>query len=625
VLSQKELRPTQTPAAPSGGERGAASEADAHRLAGQLAALAEGSASVAGTLRHEGWLEFVRSLLDARALFLLPAEAAEKPMLAIASSSGLSAEQIVAEVKTVLGRRVAPVVQPCLLAGAHGYLFLIELTQLGRPLYHFGALVRVPQAHDLNGLFLLLQALSGYVLYAEGQGAATRDLWVMTQMGRLLDLFRRAASELDERRARQMAVDEVREYLGCDRVVLGLKRRRRLQLAAISGAERIEATSPAHHAIEVAQAEAIATGNPIEYLASAPPNAETLAHELLAAETRMPRLLTLPLPQERGAVTLQWAREALSPGEERLAEVGRQFVPLLFDLLERAKPNPLLFGARRFWRKLGGNGRNAAVLSGAALAGLLAFPFPYKIKADCRLVPKTQRALAAPFDATLRQSTARPGDRVKKGDILAEMEPRDLKMKEAELVASREKALRQRDRALRNEGEGTDFSEAQLADYEALGLGEELALVQRRIGQLTLAAPLDGVIVAGDLRRAEGQPIAQGQVLFEVAPLDELIVEIDIPDSEVRHVRPRQPVEYRIDAIAGTEWNSRLDRVHPQSEQREARNVFVGEAAAEKATDANTELRPGMRGRASITTDRRALIWILGHRLWDWLILRLFW
>jgi len=314
----------------------------------------------------------------------------------------------------------------------------------------------------------------------------------------------------------------------------------------------------------------------------------------------------------------------LSPGGERLVEVGKQFVPLLFDLLERAKPNPLVFGARRFWTKLGGNGRHAFTISAAALAGLLAFPFPYKIKADCRLVPKTQRALAAPFDATLRQSAARPGDRVKKGEVLAEMEPRDLKMKEAELVASREKALRQRDRALRNEGEGTDFSEAQLADYEALGLGEELALVQRRIGQLTLVAPLDGVIVAGDLRRAEGQPIAQGQVLFEVAPLDELLVEIDIPDSEVRHVRPGQTVQYRVDAMSGAEWVSRLERVHPQSEQREGRNVFVGEAAAEK-TSHSGDLRPGMRGQASITTDRRSLIWILGHRFWDWLTIRLFW
>jgi hypothetical protein len=130
--------------------------------------------------------------------------------------------------------------------------------------------------------------------------------------------------------------------------------------------------------------------------------------------------------------------------------------------------------------------------------------------------------------------------------------------------------------------------------------------------------------VSGDLRRAEGLPVQQGQVLFEVAPLDRMIVEIDVPDREISRVRPRQEVRFRLEAFGGQRWTTTLDKVHPQSEQRDGHNVFVCEAAIDN--DAHgLDLRPGMRGRAVIESDLRPLIWILGHRLWDFVDETLFW
>ena len=37
------------------------------------------------------------------------------------------------------------------------------------------------------------------------------------------------------------------------------------------------------------------------------------------------------------------------------------------------------------------------------------------------------------------------------------------------------------------------------------------------------------------------------------------------------------------------------------------------------------DLRPGMRGRATIEGDRRPLAWIIGHRFWDFVVESLFW
>src|SRR5262249_32439078 len=151
--------------------------------------------------------------------------------------------------------------------------------------------------------------------------------------------------------------------------------------------------------------------------------------------------------------------------------------------------------------------------------------------------------------------------------------------KQAELTASRDQALKKRDRAMNNP-DGADFSAAQVAAFEAEGIIQELALVERKLDMLEVKAPISGVVVSGDLRRSEGQPIRQGQVLFEVAPLEEMLVEADVPDREVSRVRVGLPVHFRLEAFGGWSGESKVERLHPQSEQRDGANVFVAEAPA---------------------------------------------
>ena len=59
-----------------------------------------------------------------------------------------------------------------------------------------------------------------------------------------------------------------------------------------------------------------------------------------------------------------------------------------------------------------------------------------------------------------------------------------------------------------------------------------------------------------------------------------------------------------------------LSKLHPQSEQRDGRNVFICEAGV-RSRRAGAHSAPGMRGRAVIEGARRPLVWILGHRLWE--------
>ena len=71
-------------------------------------------------------------------------------------------------------------------------------------------------------------------------------------------------------------------------------------------------------------------------------------------------------------------------------------------------------------------------------------------------------------------------------------------------------------------------------------------------------------------------------MLFEVAPLDAMLVEVDVPDREFSRVRSGLPVSFRLEAFSGWSGEGEIERLHPQSEQRDGANVFVAEASVGK-------------------------------------------
>ncbi len=581
---------------------------DAQRLQAQLAAQAEVGAI-------EPLLQLMRTLLAARAVALVPVGA--KEVIVGTAGGGL------ARLCEALDPAKAAVL-PAVTLGADGYTLAVPIWREGRLLGWLMAQLVVAQVRDVQAFVVLLQAFSGYLLYRAQRLAVTELHEVVERTSALLDLFRRAGTELDFDQACRLALDALCADVGCTRVYLGLRRRAIVRVVAISGAARIDSKSPTHEPVEAAMREAIAVGAPLDFTPASPRTDTTVAHEIFRDQSAAARLLTLPLPRRRGAVLLEWSAPP-DPASAPVAEAAAPFVPVLFELLDRARPHPALFAAQRLWRRASAQRRRLVLAGAGALALLLACPFHYRIGADCRIAPTVKQVVAAPFDGQLRKSLVRPGDAVREGDPLGELDNRDLKLKESELTATRERALKQRDRAMTGteKSEGADFAAAQVANFEAQSVGQELELVRRKLAMLEVKAPLTGVVVSGDLRRTEGQPVPRGQVLWEIAPLDAMIVEIDVPDREISHVQEGQPVGVRLEAFGGGRWESTLRRVHPQSEQRDGRNVFIVEA--DITLDRAAELRPGMRGRASIVGQRRPFIWIVGHRFWDWLVTTLFW
>ena len=93
-----------------------------------------------------------------------------------------------------------------------------------------------------------------------------------------------------------------------------------------------------------------------------------------------------------------------------------------------------------------------------------------------------------------------------------------------------------------------------------------------------------------------------------------MILEVD--ESEISEIKTHQPGTLLLASLPGESLSLVVKKTTPVSEAREGRNYFRVEA---QLVEGSARLRPGMEGVAKISVDRRRLIWIWTHKLFEWL------
>ncbi|MEM6471110.1 MAG: efflux RND transporter periplasmic adaptor subunit, partial [Planctomycetota bacterium] len=102
--------------------------------------------------------------------------------------------------------------------------------------------------------------------------------------------------------------------------------------------------------------------------------------------------------------------------------------------------------------------------------------------------------------------------------------------------------------------------------------------------------------------------------IMEIASLDSMQVELEIPEYDVGFIRPGQETRLRFPAVDGEVFETSLGDVYPASELREDQNVFVAPITIANETN---RLRPGMRGEAITYGPVRPWIWSFMRRGWE--------
>jgi len=240
----------------------------------------------------------------------------------------------------------------------------------------------------------------------------------------------------------------------------------------------------------------------------------------------------------------------------------------------------------------------------------------YELKVPCTIEPADARQLGAPGDGLLASIYAMPGDPVAEGDVLCEFDTAELRLDKLKLES--EIAIREIEEA-RALAAGEPL-QLQLARANRRELEASVALVDHRIEAAQVRAPLDGVVVSGDLRERIGDVFAKGEPLFEVATTEGWSLELEIPESDVPEVEPGMSGRFSSLARPEEGHDFQLQAIEPSARTQGGNNVFVAEADAELE---DAWMRAGMQGLAKIEIGERVAWWVLFHRAEDWFRLHL--
>lgn len=412
------------------------------------------------------------------------------------------------------------------------------------------------------------------------------------------------------------------ELVGGGRVAVGLARAsgNASRLCALSSVPSVDLRSERSQALAAALDEILLSEGPTSLgvtessAAREKPQLPLKAHEHLATLTGSRVLLGVPLrcgdttagvllwydegrPSEPAVVQAILARSGdfLGPALQAVARAERSVIGRLQDRLSE-----LVQSQRR---------RMALIAAGVLLCVLLV-PLPYRIGCTAVLEPMARRYVVAPFEGVLESTLVQPGDVVDKDEVIAELEGREVRWNLASVEAKLAQALKRYEAALAEHKP----AEAELARLEAEQLRLERRQLERHREQLQIRSPVRGVVLSGELERAEGAALTTGQTLLEIAPLDTLLVEIEVPDDQLRFVEVGQSVSLKLDAFPSRKWHGGVQRVRPLGEIRDQENVFIAELRLPNSEGA---LRPGMQGRAKITGPIRPVAWLLFHRPYE--------
>ncbi len=430
-------------------------------------------------------------------------------------------------------------------------------------------------------------------------------------------------------------VNELARQLKCARVSIGWIKGNAIKLVAMSDTEHLKRHSEQVGLLELAMGECLDQQQPVLF---PPPPAESgeplltqavvHAHRRASAAHGQRQILSIPLRHSDdwiGVLSLEGPDNPLSPDEiQRLQLVADVIAPHLADRREsdRTIPGFAWQSTKRNLGKLIGPKHVAWKMLGVLIVVVTLYialaSWNHRVSASFLLDAEAKRIVPAPFEGNLAEVYVREGDDVAVGDVLAELNVYELKLQRGE-AQSRLKMLNlQKSEAKAKQEEAVAAqAEAGLEQVQA-----RLALLDYQISEAQIKAPIAGKVLSGDWYDRVGGVIEQGEAMFEVGPLNQLVALVRVSENDIDQVYVGMTGQIAARTEPDMKFNVVVERIVPVANPVESKNVFEVHCRIDAPVD---WMRPGMEGTAKLDVGPRRLYWIITHDVADLLRLWLWW
>lgn len=423
--------------------------------------------------------------------------------------------------------------------------------------------------------------------------------------------------------------NEIATRFVCSRVSLGFLNGRCVHVQAISHTDAVNRKMKLIQDIEAAMEECLDQDVEVIYPAADTAMVVSRATATLCESHGPSAALSLPIRQDGEVIAVMALERPLKQPFDRLEEIEvlrlicDLSTPRLCDLRQRDRwfgaqmacymrqPMAWLLGPERTWIKV------AALLLLLTVVVLTTVKGDFRIDSAFSLKAQHQQAVVAPFNSFFKDVLVAPGDQVEGSQtILGTLETAELRLNLAAHKAERLGYQKQMTAAMRDR----KTADAQIAKAQSDKLAAEIHLIERKIDQATLVAPITGWIVSEDLKQQIGAPVETGKILFEIAGIDTLWAQLYVPESAIANIAISQTGELACVGHPDEKIPFVIQRIDPIAEIVSSQNVFRVRARLDKY---QKWMRPGMQGKARISAGKRSYLWIATHRLVNWLRMKL--
>lgn len=215
------------------------------------------------------------------------------------------------------------------------------------------------------------------------------------------------------------------------------------------------------------------------------------------------------------------------------------------------------------------------------------------------LEAENEADVVAKISGVIKQVLVEEGDRVNSGQALAILDEEQYRLEvtraEANLARLENDFNRNKEMFERNLISAEAFERVK---FEMESQKATLELARLSVEYSTIRATISGVISARMIKT--GNMVTTNQALFSITDMDPLQAIIFVPEHEMSKIRVGQTTLLQIDAIPGTEFTGRVERISPIVDRTTGTfkvTVYVN--------DVSNRLKPGMFSRVRIVYDVR--------------------
>jgi RND family efflux transporter MFP subunit len=419
-----------------------------------------------------------------------------------------------------------------------------------------------------------------------------------------------------------------------ERAAVAMEHRGKVQVRAISGMAQLNPGDVEVERLRMVLQWASLLSDPLlvrqhgDHIDEDRPETREKFHQYFS-ETGMRAFYVYPLADEEGRLGIL-SFESANP--DFLGEAHLEMINILAAQVTVALRNATLYKELPFIgvlepilqkkQKFMAQGKRRKTLFIATAAAIVlffaVFPIPLRVDGDAEVAAAHTAQVQSAVDGVIRQVYVREGQKVSRGDAVADLEDWPYRSALAEAQAKYDTANSEMNRALAS----NDGSEAGIRRVEAAYWGSERDRDRKRLEETHLRAPLDGWVTTPHVENMIGRHLAVGDTFAEIADSSKATIDVPIDEQDIALLRKGEASAVKLEAYPTRIFRGAVDVLSPKAQAEKDERFFYA-----RVTIPNSEgrLRPGMQGRAKISTGwapvgyvlfRRPAIWIYS-KLWS--------